>query len=219
MCSRNALPKMLEEYASRDPDMMAELSGGKYENDSIYLKYCSIPLKVGYPSGKFTFLLDHKDQEERELTNEEKVVIIQYLMFSCGLPARGNWISFLDLKGGPLHWLPFQKEILIPLAYRYHDRLASFLRCGQEYGGTPSDQGDAGIIVPVFPRLDLAFIIWEGGEGFEPRSMILFDSVAEAYLSTATLYVLAIQAAIRIWFPGDTRFNNKNEGIEERELR
>jgi hypothetical protein len=212
MCSRNALPKMLEEYASKDPDTMAELSGGRFEEGNINLKYCNIPLKISHPFGEFTMLPSHRDSGEKELAVEEKVVIAQYLMYSCGLPARGTWISFLDLKGGPLHWLPFQKEALIPLAHHYHDRLSLFLERGLEYGGTLIEQGDAGIVIPVLPRLNLAFIIWKGGEGFEPRSMILFDSVAEAYLSTATLYVLGIQATIRVWFPGDTRFSQPFAG-------
>ena len=68
------------------------------------------------------------------------------------------------------------------------------------------EQGDAGVVIPVFPRIPLAFILWEGGEEFAPRSIVLYDSVAEAYLDTAGLYVLGIQAVIRVWFPGDTRF-------------
>ena len=186
---------------------MAELSGATYENGRFLLKFCNIDVQASFPEGNVTLAnLESKDFEE--ISHNEKILILQYLTTPSGLPARGHWLSFLELRGGQLHWLPFQKEALEPLAVNYNGRKDEFLSRGLIHGGEPFDQGDAGVIVPVLPRLPLAYALWEGDEEFPPRSVILFDSISETYLSTATLYVLAIEALKRIWFPGDTRFQS-----------
>lgn len=214
MCSRNALPVVLKNFASRDPQEMADLSGAVFKENTFYLQYCNLPLEITYPQGEINFLKKGKNSKKgeafrEELSTDEKVVIIQYLTQASGLPVRGQWLSFLDLRGGQLHWKPFQKEALEPLARNYYNKKALFLKLAFEHGGELLKQGDAGAVIPVFPRIPLAFILWEGGEEFAPRSMILFDSVAETYLSTAGLYVLGIQSVLRIWSPDDTRFENQ----------
>ena len=211
MCSRNALPVVLRDFASRDPREMADLSGALFQDNEIILQYCNLLLAVTYPRGEISFLERGKNSTkgegfQEELSTDEKVVILQYLARASGLPLRGQWLSFLDLRGGPLHWKPFQKEALEPLAKKYYNKKDQFLKLACEHGGSLLEQGDAGVVIPVFPRIPLAFILWEGGEEFAPRSIVLYDSVAEAYLDTAGLYVLGIQAVIRVWFPGDTRF-------------
>ena len=210
MCSRNAFPIVVSEFASRDPVEMAELSGAKFEDNKFYLQYCSHSLTVSYPSGEVKLLETSKNFKGEELTHDEKIIILQYLTSASGLPQREQWLSFLDLRGGQLHWTPFQREALEPLARNYFNSMDRFLKLGLEHGGSFYDKGDAGVVIPVLPRISMAFILWQGGEGFAPRSMILFDSTAETYLATATLYVLAIQALIHIWFPGDTRFDSVN---------
>lgn len=207
MCTRNAFQQVVENFASQDPLLMAERSGARYEGEDFFLKYCGLPLKVTYPGGAVKILRGEEEQDEPEITHEEKIVTLQYLTHASGLPLRGDQLSFLELRGGQLHWHPFQNEALKPLAKKYGSHPEEFLSRGKKYGGEPVDQGDAGITIPVFPRLPLTYIIWEGEEEFEPRSVILFDAVSETYLSTATLYVMAIEALVRIWFPGDTRFD------------
>ncbi|RJX27242.1 MAG: DUF3786 domain-containing protein [Dethiobacter sp.] len=214
LCSRNAFTKVIQEFAARDPLEMAELSGASFVKDRFLLEYCSLTVEITYPGGEINFPETGKNLKLSGLAHDEKVVILQYLTSDSGLPARGQWLSFLDLRGGQLHWRPFQKEALEPLARNYFNHREEFLALGLQHGGKLFEKGDAGIIVPVFPRLPLAFIIWEGGEEFAPRSQILFDTVSETYLSTAGLYVLAIQALIRVWFPGDTRFDDMpGEGL------
>jgi len=207
LCTRNALSKVLQRFAAKDPAEMAALSGAVFKDDMLLLKYCNIPLGITYPTGEARFF----DAEGNILpggpVHEERVVILQYLATASGLPARGRWLSFHELRGGQMHWKPFQREALEPLAQRYHCQKETFLERGYQHGGKRLDQGDASVLVPVLPRIELAFILWDGGEEFAPRATILFDTVVEAYFPTAVSYILAIQAVIRIWFPGDTRFD------------
>lgn len=205
MCTRNAYRKVVEDFAAGDPFLMAESSGALFKDNAFYLDYCHAGIKVSYPEGKVEWIEGGKNELD-VLSHDEKIVILQYLRGASGLPSRGKWLSFLELRGGQLHWLTFQKEALEPLARAYGRHKEEFMARGKKFGGVFFGQGDAGITIPVFPKIPLTFILWEGGGEFPPRSVILFDSISETYLSTATLYVMAIQVLIRIWFPGDTRF-------------
>ncbi len=207
MCTRNALSQVSQEFAAKDPLEMAVRSGAIFQENKLILNYCNLSLCITYPEGEMDWQKTECNVEPWNITHEEKVVILKYLTAASGLPARGKWLSFHELRGGQMHWKPFQREALEPLARGYHCRQELFLNLGVKHGGTSFNQGDARIVIPVLPRLTLAFVLWKGGEEFAPRSTILFDTVAEAYLPTAVLYVLAIQAVIRIWFPGDTRFD------------
>ncbi len=209
MCTRNALQQVVEVFAGQDPQLMAERSGARFQGNCFFLDYCGLPLEIGYPTGAMKILRKKDRPNEPEITNDEKIVTLQYLTYASGLPLRGEELSFLKLRGGQLHWHPFQSEALKPLAQRYGSNTAEFLSRGQRYGGKPVEHGDAALVIPVYPRLPLTYILWEGEEEFEPRAVVLFDAVSETYLSTATLYVMAIQVMIRIWFPGDSRFNDK----------
>ena len=204
MCTRNALSVVIQRFSSLDPLQMSELSGAAYAKNRFTLPYCNLPVTVDYPKGTVSMMDDHMP-----LNNDERVLLLQYLSNASGLPPRDQWLSFLDLRGGPLHWLPFQREALNPLARHYGEQPELFLELGERYGGKRVDEADVALFIPVLPRLPLTFMLWEGDDEFPSRSMILFDSVAESYLSTAALYVMAIQAMIRIWFPGDTRFNGE----------
>jgi len=83
---------------------MAELSGASFVKDSFLLQYCSLPVAITYPGGEINFLETGKNFKMLEPTHDEKVVILQYLTSASGLPVRGQWLSFLDLRGGQLHW-------------------------------------------------------------------------------------------------------------------
>ncbi len=201
MCTRKALPGLKELFSRHDPWQMAAQSGADYGQGWLCFRYCGLPVRVRYPQGEACI-----DGPHLPLNNDEQALLLQYLMAARGLPPRGQWVSSLDLRGGSLHRHSLQREALTPLARHYHDRPEEFLAAALRHGGQKVEQGDAAVMVSVLPRLPLIFILWRGDEEFPPRGNILFDSVSEAYLATAALYVMAIQAVMRIWFPGEARF-------------
>ncbi len=214
MCTRNALPGVIEEFAAKDPWHMAELSGAEFENNIFTLSYCNLPIEIVYPDGEVKF---QKDGDENfkclELINDEKVLILHYLSHSSGLPLRGQWISFLDLTGGQMHRTSFQKEVLEPLSQKYGSNIGKFIEKGIVHGGETYPGGAAGLVIPVFPKISIAFLLWEGEDEFPPRAQILFDSVAAAYFSTATLFLLAKQALARVWLTNELRLDYNAEEV------
>ena len=55
--------------------------------------------------------------------------------------------------------------------------------------------GDAAIVMDVFPRLPLTYVIWEGDEEMPANGTILFDQTAQYYLPTEDLVVVAAAGA------------------------
>jgi len=185
--------KIKEEYRNRAPREISEKSGVEYRpaRGEFVLYYCGCRFNISYPEG-------HIKQGAFEVSLEEKIVFLQYLCWARSLPPRGEWLSFQDLPAGQHHYLPFQKEIIIPLVKKYGNDIAPFRRTGEKWG-KKEDFGDVSYRIKVFPLVDLLVMLWAGDEEFAPRANILFDSVAPNHLPTATLYVMAIEAVRRIW--------------------
>ena len=187
-----ALIIVKREFAQKDPAFMAECAGAAWEEGSLKFKYCGCPAVVQYPSGRVSL-------EGALPSHEEEIFMLQYLTWAKGLPPRGRWLSFKDLRGGPHHWVPFQKEILFPLASAYKHDSDAFQRTILSLGGELTSQADAAGIIYILPKMPLYYLLWEASGEYPPRSAVLFDQVSETYLPTASLYVMAIEATRRIF--------------------
>lgn len=195
-----ALLAIKKEFSSKDPQLMAECSGAVWHDGILKVIYCGQPVSVSYPDGQVSL-------QEDLLSHEEEIVILQYLTWAKGLPPRGSWLSFKELKSGYHHWTPFQKEILFPLASAYNYRVEEFKKQLLSYEGELVERGDAAGIVYVLPKMPLYYLLWNGSADHPPRSSILFDQVAETYLPTASLYVMAIETTKKIFLP-ESRVKN-----------
>jgi len=183
----------LLEFSKKDPVLMAELAGGVCaDGDIIEISYLGQICYVTHPGGKIRL------PAWPELHHEEQILILQYLAKASGLPCRSSWLSFLDLPGGPHHFVPFQRAAINPLAKAFANQPDLFLPAAKTLGGVQIDLGHVGVVLPVFPRLPLAMLLWIGDDEFPTAADILFDAVAQTYLSTASLYVLGIEAAKRL---------------------
>lgn len=185
------------EFSEKDPYLMTSLSGARCQDGKmITLSYLGRTCNVSYPQGEIQ-LSGWSDPPHEEL-----ILILQYLAGASGLPLRERWLSFLELPGGPHHFVPFQQEAILPLAKAFGDKPAIFLETAASLGGRETDLGHAGVIIPVLPNLPLAFILWTGDEEFPATANILFDTSAETYLPTASLYMLGIAAVKRLLATG-----------------
>ncbi|MBS3900220.1 MAG: DUF3786 domain-containing protein [Dethiobacter sp.] len=183
----------LLEFSKKDPALMAELAGGVcLDGNLIEISYLGQLCHVKHPDGKI------QPSAWPELHHEEEILTLQYLAGASGLPSRSSWLSFLDLPGGPHHFVPFQCEAIFPLAKAFANQPDSFLPAAKALGGVQTDLGHIGAVLPVFPRLPLAVLLWRGDDEFPAAANILFDAVAQTYLPTASLYVLGIEAARRL---------------------
>lgn len=194
MCSHeDALAKALEGYRNSVPQILAEGSGCRYDvhKSRFLLTYCGREYRVSFPEGEVTAV-------QEPVTVEERVIFLQYLSFSRSIPPRRKWVSFLELPGGEMHYAPFQRETFFPLARKYGSNLEEFKQ-RSKIVGEEMRAGDAAFIIPVFPRLELAIILWEKDAEYPARARVLFDITSSYHLPTASLYVMGIQVVKRVY--------------------
>ncbi len=194
MCSYDdALNKALEDFGNGVPQAMAEGSGCEYDVDDgkFLLTYCGQKFRISYPDGEIAAVQGY-------VTPEERVIILQYLHSSRSIPPRRKWISFLELPGGEMHYAPFQRETFFPLARKYGSNLEEFKQRSKPVG-EEMKTGDVAFIIPVFPRLELAIILWEKDAEYAARARVLFDVTSSYHLPTATLYMLGIEVVKRVY--------------------
>jgi hypothetical protein len=183
-------------FAARDPLAMAAASGAAYDSRAGYftLHYYRWHYHVSFPGGVVTPV----ETEAEALGLSDQVVLLRYLASALGTPPAGRWLSFMELPGGPLHQAPFRLEAVEPLAQEFGRSPRRFLAAGAALGGKVADMGDAGVILPVLPRLSLALVLWVADEEFPANANLLFEASAVDYLDTASLYVLGVNTSRRL---------------------
>lgn len=183
------------EFARHNPERMADSSGTEYDakEKAIRIPYLNKAYKVFHPSGEIV-----AEEEPTDLALEEKALILQYLSQASGAPLAERWISYSELPNGMYHDRPFKVEAVAPLAKIFGGQPGKLLEVAQNFGGLELKVGDAGVVIPVLPRILVAIILWVGDEEFPASANMVFDAAVSKYLSTAALYVLGSSITRRL---------------------
>jgi len=224
----DALAKARGEFAKGDPLLMADCSGAKYEDlgggkGLVTLTYLNKSYQINYPAGEISYALgggkieaaDEKvgcgrpipqaapvDYSGNTILISDQTLMLMYLKRASGLPNRGQWQNFLQLPEGSHHYGPFMVDAINPMVAMFDGHRDLFYRALGEMGGEQAKLGDFGGLMPVFPKIKLAMVIWEGDEEFPAKGNILFDANVSTYLDTAGAYVMGINAARRLMAAG-----------------
>lgn len=194
MCGVNAYSEAVKLFIKKDPLEMARSSGSLYDSTSqiFTMDYMGIPTKISYPGGKASW------DVELPLTKNDHVLILQYLVNSCGVRPRGTWIPFIQLPDGPNHQNPFVIEALEPLAKEFGDDITRFKNRIDLFNGEILTMADCSAVINVFPFMPLAVSLWQGDDEFPSNTTILFDITAPIHLSTAALWVLGVELSRKL---------------------
>lgn len=138
------------------------------------------------------------DYSGKTILISDQTLMLMYLKQASGLPAREQWVNFLQLPEGSHHYGPFMVDAINPMVDLFDGKQDLFLASLAEMGGQPVKMGDFGGLIPVLPKITLAAIIWVGDEEFPAKGNILFDVGISTYLDTAGAYVLGINTARRL---------------------
>lgn len=182
----------LDLFLKADTEKMKICSGADYDegNKTFRLKYFGQKCTISAETGEINLIGD-----TIELIDDDRTLILQYMVQSSGLPPRGRWISFLELPGGPLHYLPLQNVAFMPLINRFENDPGGFEEAARGLHGEPIEMGDLAFKLYALPKLPLALIFWFSDDEFPAKTAILYDESAESHLTTASLWVLGCRAA------------------------
>jgi hypothetical protein len=74
--------------------------------------------------------------------------------------------------------------------HRFGRDLKGFRKAAEFLGGEGQTLADAAYRIPVFPKIPLCYLLWEGDAEFEPRISVLFDRSIESHLSADAIWGL-----------------------------
>lgn len=194
---RDALEHAKREFTKRSLSKMLELSGAEPHGESgLVIRYGGKLYQVQHPGSEIIPCESKEHGDWVEITDQ--ILILQYLTEVCGVQPRGTWISFRELPWGNNHYASFKLEAMDPLAKRFGSSPAEFELACLNLGGKKLAMGDLAFAIPVFPKLQLAFILWLADEEWPARVNILFDATASMHLRTESLNVMGNNMAEKI---------------------
>jgi hypothetical protein len=176
------------EFGQRDLDLMSERAGVVVTDDGR--------LEVDFLNTKFLVGGDPVDVVPAEGGPEPhltvKGLVMHYLLKADGTLPRGEWITFREVHAADFYWGAFCRRAKDPLVGVFGPRPQLMVDIARKmYNAAPADLGDASVIVPAFPRVDVALLIHAGDDEFPPEGNLLFDANIGHYLSTEDVAVLS----------------------------
>ncbi|MDR3601052.1 MAG: DUF3786 domain-containing protein [Desulfosporosinus sp.] len=194
---RDALEHAKREFSKRSLSKVLELSGAEPHGDTrLVIRYGGKLYQIQHPEAEISPCESKEHGNWVEIT--DRILILHYLTEVCGVQPSGRWISFREVPWGNNHYAAFKLEAMDPLAKRFGSSPAEFELACLTLGGKKLAMGDLAFAIPVFPKLQLAFILWLADDEWPARANILFDATASMHLHTEDLEVLGINIAEKI---------------------
>ena len=178
------------------PEDIAWRSGATLRDDQLYVTM----LFQSYEIDSTTYNVRKSGGDEA--SSFIASLILTYLQTADGAPSADRWISFRELPNGAFYHQAFQGYAPDRLSKRWGLDSDGFAAACRRLGSTRLEIGDAGFVLPVMPRIDIAAIYWLGDEDFPSRSSILFDANAAHYMVTDGLAILGSQLVGKILAAG-----------------
>lgn len=181
----------VEGLLNSDPAERAARGGGQFEageggKSRIGVRYLGREIWFSLPGG--TMEIPGGDR----LSLREEILILHYLERASGIPSTGKWISFAEIPGGAFYHPVFLQRSKAPLVKFFGEEPQKLLALAAgEMGGESLTLGDAGVRIPVFPRVPLGMVLWRGDAEFPPDGNLLFDSSISGYLPVEDIVILA----------------------------
>ena len=180
---RLAHEKYLKGFLESNPEKMAELAGGTYENGIISLPHFNYVLKIDAATGAV---------EPKPSGLLEEILVLKYLQEAQGMTGPGNdYLAFIQLPFGSHHIKAFKIEVTDALAKTFGANFEKFTAIAEKFGGTKANDGDISYILPFFPKIYVKIILWEADDEFPAACNFLFDNKCSFHMDTDGLNELA----------------------------
>jgi hypothetical protein len=181
-------------YGAKRPQDIATQAAVRYDAAAgeHVVPFLNQEYLVRYPSGDV--YLQHG--EDVQITNQ--ILILHYLEHAEGVPLQHRWISFKEIPCGQIYINPFYNRAIRPLIELFGHDPQGLIAAGLSLGGRREGMGDASIVIPAFPLVPVAYVIWVGDDEFEASGNILFDKSAPHFLPLEDYAVIAGAAVFEL---------------------
>ena len=126
------------------------------------------------------------------------LMVLVYLTGAREIKPEHRWVSEKDLKGGSNFFQGPHSLQVREMESLYGKDPEAFLKAGRKLGGTEIDHGNKAFALNVFPRIPLAYLLWEGNEEFPPKIRVLFDSTIQSHLPLDIIWCMVAETSCRL---------------------
>ncbi len=143
-------------------------------------------------------LIDLKEKSLKRLLNGKwekidnpllELLTLVYLLNVRQNPLKDELIGVKELKDAQFFQGPHELKTK-PVLDLYGNDTDGFIRAAERLGGKRLDLADVAYKIPVFPKIPLYYLLWEGDDEFEPRLSVLFDSSIDTHFSADAIWGL-----------------------------
>jgi hypothetical protein len=131
-----------------------------------------------------------KDVPEKNLSFQEYLVLLMYLLKAREKPIEGKKINEREIPGGELFFKGPHALFKEPLAKAYGKDPKGFIQTGLLLGGRETNIGDASFELLLLPRIPVEYILHTEDEEFPAQITINFDRSVSWHLPLDALWSL-----------------------------
>jgi hypothetical protein len=131
-----------------------------------------------------------KDAPEKNLSFQEYLVLLMYLLKAQGKPIEGKKINEREIPGGELFFRGPHALFKEPLEKTFGKDPEGFLQSGLILGGRETGFGDASFELLILPRIPVEYILYREDEEFPAQITINFDRSVSRHLPLDVLWSL-----------------------------
>lgn len=190
---REAFRLASRQFSESDIAQRCKLAGAEYEDSEVRLPFLGRRISLRLPTMEFSY-----EDEGNDVPLVKRILILHYLNSTDGSDPSGEPVAFRSLPGGQVYHPIFEKRASERLARRFADDACGLVRAAEALGGTMVSVGDAGVIVPGFPKVPITCLIWEADDEFPASGSVLLDSRITHHLSIEDVVVVAQEAVTEI---------------------
>lgn len=175
-----------ESLRMKDPLERSLKSGTLYrpEKRQIEIPFLHRTALLQWPEMNLTW------QEGTPVELREQILLLHYLQTAQGAPLTGEWIGFAQIPGGEFYVGPFRQRSVSRFVRAFEKHPEKIVPAAEALGGWPAKFGDVSVTFPVFPRVPITFVFWQGDDEIAASGNILFDSSIPTYLPVEDITVV-----------------------------
>ncbi len=176
------LTEPLMKLRESNPEEVARKAGARWESavGDVVLPVLSGEVRVRFPEV-------HIEAPRGLDSFSLKLLTLLYLCNTDGAAPSGQWLAYRDLPGGRFYEPVVNRSVEAPIARQFGENVAGFLEACAGAGGVDASFGDASSQFALFPKVHIAFILWQNDREFPARAQALFDSNSAHHLNAFDL--------------------------------
>ena len=174
---------------AENPATLASRCGAECTSKGYNLQYFGKPCSVTLPDCDFS---------PPDLSLGEKILILHYLTSDTPFEENPPQATFESLPGGMFYFPTFRKRGPDRVLQGYGDDPPLLIKAARAAGWPIGSTGDASVIIPALPFIDVTAVVYSGDEEFPAEVNFLFRKDINAFLPLEDVAILGGIVATRL---------------------